>query len=205
MALCTFSVKTVRETAKTVGVLFLLSSLFSGVCSLVQAWLSVRGFYVFNGVVYYDVSPLLFLLCTLLCYAAARLVAAFSKQAVSPQSTLTLTAENRGQTVEFTALHDTGFSLRDGFTGSPVVLVDKATAAPLLPADFGAPGSHFRLIPCHTVAGDRLLYGFCPERLTARGHAGERSLRGTVLALSDELSHEPFTALCGDDVAKFCL
>ena len=204
MVFCTFSFAGWRETGKTVGVLFFLSALFSGVSSLVQALLAPGGFYVFNGVVYYDVSPLLLLGCTLLCYGVARVYAYFAARRVPPVKTLLLTVENRGQTVQFTALHDTGFSLCDGFSGSPVVLVDKATAAPLLPADFGKPGSGFRLVPCHTVAGSGLLYAFRPERLTVAGKGGEIPVSGTLLALSDQLQLESFTALCGDDIAKFC-
>ncbi len=204
MVFCTFSFAGWRETGKTVGVLFFLSALFSGVSSLVQALLAPGGFYVFNGVVYYDVSPLLLLGCTLFCYGVARVYAYFAARRVPPVKTLLLTVENRGQTVQFTALHDTGFSLCDGFSGSPVVLVDKATAAPLLPADFGKPGSGFRLVPCHTVAGNGLLYAFRPERLTVAGKSGEIPVSGTLLALSDQLQLESFTALCGDDIAKFC-
>lgn len=205
MVLCAFAFTTWHSYLRSVGMLFFLSALFSGISTLLCFFLSPKGFYVFNGVVYYDVSPLLLLACTLVCYGVARGYECLSSRGVKPAKTLTLLAENRGQTVRFSALHDTGFSLCDGFSGNPVILVDETVCAPLLPADFQTAKSGFRLVPCHTVAGDRLLYAFRPERLTVWTETGETPLSGSLLALSDQLKNEPYDALCGDDVAKFCV
>ena len=204
MVRCTFAWHTARDYAASVGVLFALSAGFSGACGLLWYWLAPDRFFVQNGAVYYDVSPLMLLGCTLLCYAASRGIEAVLHRTPAAK-TLTLIAENRGQTVEFFALHDTGFSLCDTFSGNPVVLVDKTAAAPLLPADFGAPGTGFRLIPCHTVTGDSLLYAFRPERLALVSDGGETPLSGALLALSDRLQNEAYSALCGDDVANLII
>lgn len=205
MVRCAFPFTSKRSYFLSVGVLFLLSALFSGLSFLLWYFVAPNGFYIYNNTVYYDVSPLLLLGTTLCCYLLSRLAERLREKAVPPAKHLTLTAENRGQTVQFTALHDTGFSLCDGFSGNPVVLIDKTTAAPLLPAEYPAVTTGFRLIPCHTVAGDGLLYAFRPERLTVSTDKGEQPLSGTLLALSDQLKNEPFNALCGDDVAKFCV
>ena len=203
MVLCAFSFRGWRDTLKSVGLLYLLSAGFSGLSFLLWTFVAPAGFFVFNGTVYYDVSPVFLLCATLVCYGVSRLYERVSSRAVKPARLLTIIAENRGQTVQFSAFHDTGFSLCDGFSGNPVILVDRAVAAPLLPADFGEAGSGFRLIPCHTVAGDELLYGFRPARLTLVTERGETPLSGTILAVSDSLKNAPYTALCGDDVAKF--
>lgn len=204
MILCAFPFCRWTHFSKSVGLLFLLSAGFSGLSYLLWFFVAPAGFFVFNGTVYYNVSPAVLVLCSLFCYGVFRLYERLSSKAAKPARLLTLTAENRGQTVVFHAFHDTGFSLCDGFSGCPVVLVDKAVVAPLLPADFGEVGSGFRLIPCHTVAGDGLLYAFCPTKLTLLTESGETPLSGALLALSDRLENEPFDALCGDEIAKFC-
>ena len=205
MVWCAFPFRGWRDTFKSVGLLFLLSAGFSGLSFLLWTFVAPAGFFVFNGVVYYDVSPVFLLLCTLVCYGISRLYEHLHSRAVKPARTLSLIAEHRGQTVPFSAFHDTGFSLCDGFSGSPVILIDRTVAAPLLPADFGAAASGFRLVPCHTVTGDGLLYAFRPDRLVCSSKQGDIPLSGTLLALSDTLKNEPYDALCGDDVAKLCI
>ena len=203
MILCAFPFCRWTHFSKSVGLLFLLSAGFSGLSYLLWFFVAPAGFFVFNGTVYYNISPAVLVLCSLFCYGVFRLYERLSSKAAKPARLLTLVAESRGQTVVFRAFHDTGFSLCDGFSGRPVILVDKAAATPLLPADFGEAGSGFRLIPYHTVAGDGLLYAFCPKRLSLLTSRGEVPLSGTFLALSDTLKDEPFDALCGDEIAKF--
>lgn len=204
MVFCAFSFCSRRHFIKSVGLLFLLSAGFSGISYLLWFFLAPAGFFVFNGTVYYNVSPAVLVLCSLCCYGFFRLYEHLSSKVAKPARLLTLVAENRGQTVIFRTFHDTGFSLCDGFSGRPVILVDKAVAAPLLPADPSDYPEGFRLIPYHTVSGSGLAYAFCPKRLTLLTSRGETPLSGTVLALSDALKNETFDALCGDEIAKLC-
>ncbi len=204
MIFCAFPFCRWTHFSKSVGLLFLLSAGFSGLSYLLWFFVAPTGFFVFNGAVYYNVSPVALVLCSLVCYGVFRLYERLSSKAVKPTRLLTLIAENRGQTVVFRAFHDTGFSLCDSFSGRPVILVDKAVATPLLPTDETAFPEKFRLVPYHTVAGDGLLYAFCPARLSLLTNRGETPISGAFLALSDTLKGESFDALCGDEIAKFC-
>lgn len=205
MVRCAFPFTGFRSYAVSVGGLFLLSALFSGLAMLLWLFVAPQGFFVLNGIVYYDVSPLLLLACTLVCYGISRAAEHLFSKERPPAPPLVFTAEHRGQTVQFTALHDTGFCVCDPFSGNPVILVSRTVAAPLLPSQFPASGADFHLIPCHTVAGDSLLYAFYPDRLTLTVKNSEKPLTGTLLAVSDHLKNEPFDALCGNDIAKFTL
>ncbi len=205
MVRCAFPFTHIRSYLVSVGGLFLLSALFSGLSTLLWFFVAPQGFFVLNGVVYYNISSLLLLLCTLICYGISRIVEHLLSKEHAPSPPLVFTAEHHGQTVQFTALHDTGFSVCDTFSGNPVILVNRSVVAPLLPVDFPKISTGFRLIPCHTVAGDSLLYAFYPDRLTLSAKTGEKPLTGTLLAVSDQLKNEPFDALCGNDIAKFYL
>ena len=110
--------------------------------------------------------------------------------------TVRIRADYRGRVVEFSALGDTGHSLTDPLTGSPIIITDCDTAAKLLdrraapmlcePPDravksLGGLCYSFRLIPYRAIGIDSgLLIAFRPDRVTREG----KPIRGCLIAVS---------------------
>ena len=136
------------------------------------------GMHTNNLAVYFDVSPMLLLVCTLSVYGMAKLAAAvFGCPAGEPLWALEL---------EMDGVILRGLALRDPYTGRPVVLMSWPAVTGRLPAELeryltgwfsgeaGAvppPGLGVRLLQCGTAVGDGLLPGVPVKqvRLTCGG------------------------------------
>ena len=202
-----------RSFGVRIGVLFLLSTLFAGVSYLLWLLVSPAGFTVRNGVVYYDVSPLWLAATTLISYGAIRLYDRAAAHRLTRRREYRVTVTHRGKAVTVDALHDTGNRLREQFTGSPVIVADRDSLAPLSLPDFSslwereegtrtAAEYRLRMIPFSSVGGGGLLPAFRPDRVTVSTLSGEhRIVDGGYIALTPALGRGPYHALLGDDVA----
>ena len=173
------------------------------------------GMHTNNLAVYFDVSPLLLLGCTLVVYGAARLCAfAFGRPAPEPLWSMEL--ELGGVTLRVAALRDTGFSVRDAFTGRPVVLVSLPAVAGRLPpaleeylcgwfgGDSGVvPPAELgvRLLHCGTAVGGGLLPGVPVKRLRLTCGGQTLCTGGAVAAFCGQrLADGRYDALFGPDL-----
>ncbi len=219
-----------RPYCSEVGVLFGVSALFAGVCTAVWFFVAPGGFVVFNGVVYYDVPPLLLVLLTLLSYGAVWLYDRLTHKRVPTSHSYRLTVTCGGQSITVRALHDTGNGLTDCFSGRPVVVAERAALLPLLPAPLRTVTSHdligqlgaqppraagaagpaqtavehrLRLVPFRSVGGEGLLPAFQPDVLTVTDLSGRTlDISGGYVALTDTLGRGEFQALIGNDIVS---
>ncbi len=166
---------------------------------------------VFGNVVYFDLSlPLLFLF-TCLAYGVSALLRRLLPERSQSLSCQWLLLENNGVSIRLFAKADTGNSLREPFSGLPVVVcgakslhgaappevvsfLEQNSAAP--PTD-GRP-SPLRLVPYESVGGSGVLPAFKPERLTAE-KTGE-ALCCYIAVSGKELSAGQFDALYNPDL-----
>lgn len=116
-----------------------------------------------------------------------------------------------GRTAAVRALYDSGNSLTELFSGSPVAVVRRAALESVLPAEVrealrdpaafvsgeagagnggaaAAVRSRLRLVPFRSVGGDGLLPAFRPEHLTVVAENGaNRDATGAYVAVCEEL------------------
>lgn len=118
------------------------------------------------------------------------------------------------------ALYDSGNSLTEPFSGSPVAVVNRAAIEGILPEEVRAalhpesvPRSgggtaaalrvRLRMVPFRSVGGSGLLPAFQPDRLTVVGAGGgSRDVTGGYVALGDAIGQGEFDALIGTDMAE---
>ena len=199
----------VRPYLYSVASLFVLSALFGGIAYLLWLFFAPGGFYVMNGAVYYDVSPITLVATTLLSYGAVTLYDKLTHRTPPPVRTVRVEVRQGDATVSLRALHDTGQRLTDCFSGSPVLVVREAAVKPLLPAGLSDWESkpealsslHVRLVPFTSVGGPGLLPAFRPDDLTLVHPLGtRRSAAGAYLAVTKTLGRGDYDALIGDDL-----
>ncbi|MBO5797540.1 MAG: sigma-E processing peptidase SpoIIGA, partial [Clostridia bacterium] len=170
MVATAFGLRAWREWLRRTVVLFVLSAAVAGV-ALAVWWLAAPpGLAVVNGVVYYDVPPLLLIGCMVGAYGLLCLYARWTRRRAPVGQHFRLRVGFAGQTVEIPALYDSGNALAEPFSGSPVAVADYAAVAALLTPAWSpeqtAPPPGARLIPFSSVGGRGVMPAFCPDRLT---------------------------------------
>lgn len=180
-----------RKFLRAIGVFYFVSILFAGVTMLL-IWLRPGlGFYTANGVVYYNIPPLLLLVCIAAAYEAVALFDRFTALRTPRRDIYRITIERRGRTVPVLALADSGNRLIEPFSGLPVLVVNAAEIWGLLDAEerrvvrendteTALPG--LRWVLAGTVNGSGLLPAFRPDRMYIVINGKRAELGGYIAA-----------------------
>ena len=211
---------------KQLLVFFVISAAFAGISTAVWFFAAPAGFMVINGVVYYDVPPLLLVGLTVLSYLCIRLYDRFIRKKAPVNREFTLILDCGGGEVPVRALYDTGLHLVEPFSGSPVAVVRYAAIAHALPPALKeslnqgampsgegseedgstalAVQSRLRLIPFQTVGGNGLLPAFQAKKAEISAPDGrKREVTGIYIAVCPVLGRGEYEALLGSDIIQF--
>ena len=207
--LCVLAFGTGRGLFRRWAVLLLLSAAFSGVVLALTELFSAPAALV-GSRVYYPVSlGTLVLTAGGACGAMGLVLRRFRHQG---GDIARVRVRLRGRTAEFTALRDTGNTLRDPVSGCPVLVADRSVLLKLLPelkdGDLRCPaellsqaralGTGPRLIPYRTVGVDRgLLLALRPENVEINGEREAILVAFSPVPVSDGGGYE---ALLGGTV-----
>ena len=178
----------------SIGVFYLVSIVFAGVTMLL-IWLRPRlGFYTANGVVYYNIPPLMLLACVAAAYGAVSLFDRFTALRMPQRDIYRITIERRGRMVPVMALADSGNRLIEPFSGLPVLVVNAAEVWGLLnpeerrivretDTDAAVPG--VRWVLAGTVQGWGMMPAFRPERMYTTVNGKQVELGGYFAVVVD--------------------
>lgn len=192
LILISFPIPTGKRLVQAVLAFYLVSFAFAGFFLALWLLTSAEGIFVRNSIVYFDLSPLVFLLSSVLAYAVVRLLQRVTGREEPAALTCRVEARRGSARVVFTARVDTGNSLTEPFSGAPVIVAEKGAVAGLRPST--AEGC--RLVPFHTVSGGGLLRAFRPDSLVIS--CGGRAFQPAeaYIAVSEQpLSAGEFSAL----------
>lgn len=163
-----------RRLLRAIGVFYLVSIVFAGVTMLL-IWLRPGlGFYTANGVVYYNIPPLMLLACVAAAYGVVSLFDRFTALRIPQRELYRITIERQGRVVPVLALADSGNRLIEPFSGLPVLVVNAGEVWRLLnpeerrivrEMDTETPIPGVRWILAGTVRGKGVLPAFKPERM----------------------------------------
>lgn len=169
----------------------------------------------YNGVVYFDISPVTLVACAAFAYGVLWLFDfIFSKAKVRGEA-LVLIVRMNGKSLILPAIEDTGNSLREPFSGLPVVVCSLSDALPVLPDQWlgwvcnviagkssttGIP-SGCRIISYRGVGSSGLLPAFRPDSLQIK--KGEQLYHcNGYLALSDSLGKGEYHAVVNPQIIR---
>ena len=205
---------------KAVVVFFVISTLFAGLAAALYVFAAPQGFYVVGGVVYYDVSPLTLVLLTVISYGVLCLFDRFTRKKAPLGKEFRVLVTCGGATASLRVLYDSGNSLTEPFSGSPVMVARREALDGLLPAEVhealrqpatvrgGEAGtatavkSRLRLVPFRSVGGEGLLPAFRPEHMTVVASDGTgRDITGAFVAVTDAIGRGEYDGLIGSDIA----
>ena len=186
---------------KAFGAFLAVNVAFGGIMFALYYFVAPAGMLYYNGTVYFNISPLILIGMTILCYAIVRLLGRILKHEGLETGLYTVILEADGITAQCTALLDTGNSLTDVLSGMPVMVVEYGAVEPLLPQklrpvfrdastrpelaasiDDPAWAKRFRLIPFDSLGAGGMLPAFKPDSIQLRrqGAAGKQKNANSV-------------------------
>lgn len=163
IVLCAFGWHSARQFLRCTAAFYIISFGFAGLMLALWYFLAPQGLLVRNSVVYFNISPLLLIALTVVCYLIITLINRITGRQ-APKELFCRVAASRGSaSCSFSAKVDTGNSLREPFSDYPAIVVNREAIEHILPPKDSL---NFRLIPFHAVTGPGVLKAFRPSQLT---------------------------------------
>lgn len=197
-----FRFNTFKSFLKLVIVFYIISFLFGGIIFAVYLFVAPSGMAMRNGIVYFNISPVVLILSGAACYIIITLVARLTSHTGKTGDFYEVTIETDGKSASVKAFLDTGNNLADMLTGMPVMITEFAPVAPLVPCELAdifktgamkdpaalaksAWAGRFHMVPYGSVGSSGgLLPAFRPDRIVVASKNEMIALSGVLVAVS---------------------
>lgn len=206
----TFFPQTLKSLLKSLGAFIAVNCIFAGIMLFVKFFIGQSGLFYINGTVYFDFSALLLILMFVFCYGALCLGEYLTKKRTKSTDKFEIEVSYRGKAIKTEALLDSGSSLKDSFSGRPVIVAElKSIAGLLLPYELPYfKGDYLnanvpetlktsaRLIPYKALGNNGLLPSFKVDCVTFI-YGGKKYVSHGVYVgvITDELSSGEYRAI----------
>ncbi len=185
MVWVTYGFHSLRLFAKTVLCFYAVSFSFSGIMYAVWYCAAPQGMIWRNGTVYFNISPLLLIALTVVCYLILTLLQKLVGRRETKEKFFGAQITVNEKTVSFRAMLDTGNSLVERLSGAPVMVVEYGAVQELIPESLRPIfesgkvdridllektdwQTRFRLVPYSGVGAKSLLPAFFPDKIKIR-------------------------------------
>ncbi len=167
---------------------FLLTNIgFCGIILLISGISINKISVVNNDWIYINMSPVVFIFLTLICYFVFRFIQIVTKHKTENDIIHKIKVKKSGCFWEFFGKTDTGCSLYEPFSGSPVIIADaevfqkKQTASAFIGGDTNNCQTEenspaFRVIPFETLSGEGFLKAFKADEVYIDGKKSEKEI-----------------------------
>ncbi len=193
---------------KTFLTFYGVNFLFGGIIFFIWYFVTPNRIFINNDMIYLNLSPLFLVLATFASYLAIRLIHKIvGRQDILAQTNCDVLIEFEGKSIILKAKVDTGNTLKEPFSGLPVIVAQCQFVETILPAQLKeylcvrsansepkVMQSHslpwltgFRLIPFKTISGDGLLPAFKATRIK-------------VLSKTQNISKDAYVAICSERI-----
>lgn len=185
MALClmTFGFGDMKTFGRSVAVLFVVNFAYSGAMIAIWMLFKPHGMVINNSVVYLDISPLFFIVFSVIGYFCVVLLRKILRKNFPENIYCDVIINNDMQSIKLSGIVDSGNSLTDVFGLSQIFITDENTVNMLLSNEKHNP-ARLRKIPCSTVAGKRLLDGYRIDNTVVLYNGKKYDFKNPVLAIS---------------------
>lgn len=172
IVLSAFGFGGVRRFLRNTAVFYMINFGFAGLMLALWYFLAPQGLLVRNSVVYFDISPVLLILLSVVCYLVVTLINRIAGRQMPKELFCRIVVSCGGVSCDCTAKVDTGNALREPFSNDPVVVVSEQAIRRVIPP---AGSLNLRLVPFDAVSGRGMLKAFRPDRLTI--YYGKQTIR----------------------------
>lgn len=218
VVLISFKVYSILNFVKLVASFYVVNFVFAGTVLFIWYFLDSKDIFVKNNTVYFNISPLFFIISTLVTYSIIRFLTFLTGQKNSEQSFCNLKIEQDNKTIDLKAKIDTGNNLKDPFSNKPVIVAEYKFIKSIVPTeiinffsnketksvslDMGKiTDLKFRTIPFNTILGSGIMPAFMPEKIKIiKKDKKEISKDAFVAICREKLLNENYNALVGTDL-----
>ena len=218
VVLISFKVYSILNFVKLVASFYLVNFVFAGAVLFVWYLLDSKNIFVKNNTVYFNISPLFFIISTLVTYSIIRFLAFLTGQKNSEQSFCNLKIEQNNKTIDLKAKIDTGNNLKDPFSNKPVIVAEYKFIKSIVPTEIinffsnketksdsldidKITNLKFRTIPFNTILGSGIMPAFMPEKIKIiKKDKKEISKDAFVAICKEKFLNENYNALVGTDL-----
>jgi stage II sporulation protein GA (sporulation sigma-E factor processing peptidase) len=160
LVLSAFGFKSRKLFLKTTLTLFILSFLLNG--SLIFFYLAVKpqGMEIINDTVYFNISPVLLIILTLIIYFILYIYRKLFSNNVNSTQVHKVKIYYDNREIEFNCKRDSGCNIKEPFSGSDVIIVEEISLDNLT-----IPENRKRVIPFESLGGSGIIYGFRPDKV----------------------------------------
>lgn len=214
MTAAAFPIKNIKSLLRCAAWLLFITFSYCGTVTAIVMRFSPKIVYINNMAVYADLSPLLLIISTAVCYLAVKVIILIAAKVRPSEDFYTVEIFRGKNQVKCTALLDTGCNLHDLFTGSPVIVLEKDLAMSLIPQRVAAVGSitgdgsydalpsGIRLIPYSAIGGKGMMQAYVSNKVIISQKNKSRELRNITVAVSQEPFEGEFRAVIGSEIAN---
>lgn len=188
MVILAFGFGTVKDFIRNTGIFFGITCLYAGIMTALWHILKPRGMVINNSVVYFDISAITLIVCTVIFYFAFLLLSRIFGANGETAQYCSIKVRVGEKAAELTAMLDTGNSLNDLFGNNEIIITDKKTAESLLGRtdieNNPLLKSRYRVIPLNTVSGADMLDGFRCDSAVATLGKETVNIKNPIIAIS---------------------
>ena len=201
-----FCVYNLRHFFRLFACFFAVNFVFAGIMLALWLFISPRGMYFNNGIVYFNISIEMLTMLVCVCYFLTLLFNKLISFRAPVNTVYDLQIFLGDRSVRMKAFLDTGNCLKDAFTGCPVIIVHKPSAQKLFDSEISLHSEKdgvpvFRPIPCSTVSGSEMLLSFKVDKIRIRGVKCDFERDKVYVAVTDKtIKNGDFSALLGSAV-----
>ncbi len=216
MVWITFAPKKLKSCLYLWFILFTITFLFAGVTLALYFLVAPAGMAWYNGVVYFHLPPLLLLGTIVVAYFAVLLFERFFSRRLTPDQLYPIAIRYGGKQLTLTGLADTGNSLTEPFSNTPIIVCGLPDAISILPLEYiswfadnpsaamakGQPPPGYRLVSYSGIGREGVLPAFKPDQLHIV--AGEKSLQkeAYVAIAPERIGNDRYNAVLNPQLIK---
>lgn len=187
MVFVAFNTRKLKDFVRYSAAFFICNFSFAGMMLGIKLLFSSEEILMKNGVIYFDVNFITLIISAIICYFIISLISRLiSNRAVNKLIyEVELFYENKS--VNAKALLDTGNTLKELFSGKPVIVAEKSTAFKIIPDKCDISKlKNFRLIPFSTISSSGALPAFLLEKVKVIDCGKKVEINNVYLAVSDK-------------------
>lgn len=195
--LITFSFKNKIRFLKLAACLLTITYIFGGAILSVLEIFETNNIFYYNGVAYFNISPMMLILSTCAIYLFIKLLTLFKKGTTNECEIFNCTIEFNGVNVNFLGVNDTGNSLLDPYFARPVAIVEKEILKPILDLN---PKTY--LIPLSSVLGEGTIFAFKPTSFKLMQQGKFQVIDEITIGICEQKLHNQYGGILSPEIIK---
>ena len=191
MVLIAFGKRKPKEFIRLVLIFYICGFLFSGFMMLINSIVHADSFFVKGGIVYFEFSAMGIVISGTAAFIVTEILRKLFRHG-EPEGCSIVKIFFKGKKTVLKGFVDTGNSLSEPFSGTPVAVASADSLCGIVPEEMLSAMENgdlsteykFRFVPCKTVSGSVLMPAFRPDRVFIKNENGEFEAEDILIALS---------------------